>query len=620
MPGPGTASMMPAGSTSSTCATGSQSSGVKSGVTPVNDAGAMPTIGVGLAAKLQGAADDVFRLRELAHPHAMRQHDHALRAGVVVGGLKQAAAFGLHAKHLKVIRRDDLSEHEARSFAETERREHRRVADHVGEDGVAGLEILKVRKRVGGVHVAVAAGREHVDERVGIGDWQRPEQQRVHEREHRRVGADAEAERQHGDGGEARTPPQPSERVADVGQEHGSPSNRVFAGHKAPGQRATRAPGQSYDATRDSRNPDRCSCSRRPAVAPGTRTVHQHDAAPGPGWTWASSARVYFGANLQERKFTDFYYVESQNWFMAEGGHRAGAGRFMLHTMISLEPVTLRRLGSAQVFQTGETLDGAPLIDYQHPHDFFMAIEARYERPVGERGRVWLSAAPVGAIALGPTPFMHRASADHNPTAPLAHHNLDSTHITRSVVSAGAAHGAFSVEASVFKGLEPDENRWDLDLGVPDSWSARVAWTRGPWHAQFSGGHLTTPDAVEPFVDVVQLTSSLEYTGSVRSRPLAVTFAVGRNREVYGNLDAALVEATWRPSSRWVTYARGEVVEKNILTAGGLHPPGFHSPAHFLDRRRVHGRPRARRSRHTRRTLLCRPGLHRALGGSQPVG
>ena len=67
---------------------------------------------------------------------------------------------------------------------------------------------------------------------------------------------------------------------------------------------------------------------------------HQHDAAMGPGWTWASSARVYFGANLQERKFTDFYYVESQNWFMAEAGRRGGAGRFMFHAMLSLEPGT----------------------------------------------------------------------------------------------------------------------------------------------------------------------------------------------------------------------------------------------------------------------------------------
>ena len=304
---------------------------------------------------------------------------------------------------------------------------------------------------------------------------------------------------------------------------------------------------------------------------------HEH-AALGAGWTWATSARVYFGANLQERKFTDFYYVESQNWFMAEAGHRAGAGRFMLHTMFSLEPVTLGRLGSPQVFQTGETLDGGPLIDYQHPHDFFMAIEAKYERPVGERGRLWISAAPVGEIALGPPAFMHRASADHNPTAPLGHHNLDSTHISRSVVSAGAARGGFSLEGSIFKGLEPDEDRWDLDLGVPDSWSARLTWAQGPWRAQFSGGRLTTPDAVEPFVNVVKLTSSLEYSGTAGNRPLAVMVAVGRNQEVYGNLDTALIEARWRASMRWVTYMRAEVVDKNILTAGGLHPPGFTHP------------------------------------------
>jgi hypothetical protein len=322
-------------------------------------------------------------------------------------------------------------------------------------------------------------------------------------------------------------------------------------------------------------------CATTAAAQERQPQPHQHDATPGPGWTWASSARAYVGANLQERKFTDFYYVESQNWFMAGAGRRAGAGRFTFHAMLSLEPVTLRRLGSPQVFQTGETLDDGPLIDYQHPHDFFMALEAKYERPIGERARVWLGAAPVGAIALGPTPFMHRTSADHNPTAPLAHHNLDSTHISRSVVSAGAAHGAFSVEASVFKGLEPDENRWDLDLGVPDSWSARVVWTKGAWRAQVSGADLTAPDAIEPFADVVRLTSSLEYTGLVRDRPLAVTVAVGRNREVYGTLDAALIEATWRASTRWVTYVRGEVVEKNILTAGGLHPPGFTHPHIF---------------------------------------
>ena len=42
--GDGTESLMPAGSTSSTCWIGNHSSGVSSGTTPVNDSGATPTI------------------------------------------------------------------------------------------------------------------------------------------------------------------------------------------------------------------------------------------------------------------------------------------------------------------------------------------------------------------------------------------------------------------------------------------------------------------------------------------------------------------------------------------------------------------------------------------------
>lgn len=31
-------------------------------------------------------------------------------------------------------------------------------------------------------------------------------------------------------------------------------------------------------------------------------------------------------------------------------------------------------LGSPQVFQTGETFNDAPLIDYRHPHDLIMNL------------------------------------------------------------------------------------------------------------------------------------------------------------------------------------------------------------------------------------------------------
>src|SRR5262245_47265050 len=72
-------------------------------------------------------------------------------------------------------------------------------------------------------------------------------------------------------------------------------------------------------------------------------------------WHWRSDAAVVAGWNYQYRKFRDFQRVESENWFSLDGGRTLGDGRLQVSTMFSLEPFTIQRLGSAQVFQTGET-------------------------------------------------------------------------------------------------------------------------------------------------------------------------------------------------------------------------------------------------------------------------
>src|SRR5687768_9358958 len=59
------------------------------------------------------------------------------------------------------------------------------------------------------------------------------------------------------------------------------------------------------------------------------------------------------------------------------------ASHLRVDAMFSLEPFTLRDIGSPQVFQTGETFKGAPLIDYQHPHDLIMNLGAEYSRSIG---------------------------------------------------------------------------------------------------------------------------------------------------------------------------------------------------------------------------------------------
>jgi hypothetical protein len=129
--------------------------------------------------------------------------------------------------------------------------------------------------------------------------------------------------------------------------------------------------------------------------------------------------------------------VDSGNWNMLHAGRSLGNGRISLMMMNSLEPATYPARGSRELFQTGESYRGQPLVDRQHPHDFFMNLSATYRRNLGQDAGAWVQLAPVGEPASGPIAFMHRASAGDNPAAPLGHHWQDSTHIAFHVVTVG---------------------------------------------------------------------------------------------------------------------------------------------------------------------------------------
>ena len=302
---------------------------------------------------------------------------------------------------------------------------------------------------------------------------------------------------------------------------------------------------------------------------------HSDHALPPPaetdGCVWHTDANVFFGINHQDRKFLDFTVWESQNWIMAGGERQVGSGRLRVNGMVSLEPFTLRALGSPQVFQTGETYQGGALIDYQHPHDFLMALGADFRVPV-RQAAVIVAVDLVGTPSLGPTPFMHRASAEFNPQAPLSHHHLDATHITPGVVRAGIEMKGWTVDGSWFRGREPDEDRLDVDLGALDSYALRMTWSRASWTAQVSGGWLTAPEFVTPF-DAQKITASVAY-----ARNGVAWFAgFGQKREIHGNLEAYIFEASWRARPRDTLYTRVESVAKDILDVG-FHPVGSFHP------------------------------------------
>src|SRR5688500_16841908 len=110
---------------------------------------------------------------------------------------------------------------------------------------------------------------------------------------------------------------------------------------------------------------------------------HAQHAAPGDAtrsWQWSWDGNVFAGFNYQRRRFTDFDAWESQNWLMLHGERRSGPHTLRLNGMTSFEAFTLQDIGSPQVFQTGETFAGVPLVDYQHPHDLIMGAGITWVR------------------------------------------------------------------------------------------------------------------------------------------------------------------------------------------------------------------------------------------------
>ena len=293
-------------------------------------------------------------------------------------------------------------------------------------------------------------------------------------------------------------------------------------------------------------------------------------AAPS-AWQWSGEASVFAGYNYQQRKFFDFDAWESQNWLMGAVERRDPAWGFRAVSMFTLEPFSLEAIGSPQAFQTGETYNNAPIIDYQHPHDLVMELGAELTRAAG-RATVGLSGALVGPPPIGPVPFMHRPSATENPQAPLGHHYLDSTHISHGVVTGSVRGAGLGLEAGIFRGREPDEQRTDLDLGPLDSYALRVSWTRGAWAMQASSAWLERPERLSTY-DSVKRTASVSHQVTVGGGALDWTAAFGQNREVHGNLEEYLLEGTWRLADRWAVYSRAELVDKDILDAG-FHPVG----------------------------------------------
>jgi hypothetical protein len=250
--------------------------------------------------------------------------------------------------------------------------------------------------------------------------------------------------------------------------------------------------------------------------------------------------------------------------------HKLGKGTLQLRGMFSAEPFTVSPGGSPLLFQTGETYKGQPLTDHQHPHDLFMELSAEYTMPLGERGSWFTYFGYPGEPALGPVTVFHRLSASENPSATLAHHLQDSTHISFGVLTTGFTYRWFKLEGSIFNGREPDENRYDFDAHKWNSRSVRLWFMpNNNWAFQVSHGFLRSPENQDPEVNVRRTTASVQYNKPFTRGNWASTLVWGRNHESKPgethNLNGYTAESTVQFFDKNYVYTRLELVDKDEL-------------------------------------------------------
>lgn len=255
-----------------------------------------------------------------------------------------------------------------------------------------------------------------------------------------------------------------------------------------------------------------------------------------------------------------------------------GGNTLQLRGMLSPDPVMGKR-GYPLLLAAGETADGkTQLVDRQHPHDLFMELSASLSHRLSPTDSVFLYAGLPGEPAFGPPAFMHRMSIVDSPEAPISHHWLDSTHITFGVVTAGYIHGDWKLEASRFRGREPDQHRYDIESPTLDSTALRISYNPTPnWSLQTSWADQISPEQLAPAENQTRLSASAIYTIPFGDHGWwSTTAAWGRRTASHQDLDAWVLESALKPNPRWTIFARAEQVATDELTlVGGRHGPVF---------------------------------------------
>jgi hypothetical protein len=285
-----------------------------------------------------------------------------------------------------------------------------------------------------------------------------------------------------------------------------------------------------------------------------------------------------------DRQFSDRGSAQfgAPNWGMLMASHPLHDARITFRGMISLDPFTVTPRGYPLLLQSGESYQGEPLHDRQHPHDLFMEIAAIYERRLARDLGLQLYLAPVGEPASGPVAFPHRPSASSDPFAPLGHHWQDATHIAFGVITAGLYTRTVKLEGSIFNGREPDAIRTNFDYAGRslDSYAGRLSVNPSAGVSlEASYAYLASPEGLHPDVSQHRFTAA-----ALVARPLgaagewssALIYGVNKESADGSPSNSVLAEANLDLDGTNTLFARAEYVQKSAadLAVDSAAQPG----------------------------------------------
>lgn len=345
-------------------------------------------------------------------------------------------------------------------------------------------------------------------------------------------------------------------------------------------------------ATTEMRHSQHGSMTHNPdsATTPMTHSysLHLPMNRNGSGTGWLPDASPMYGYMLHSKKWMYMFHgnvfirynnqdignvgtrgdtkVDAPNWFMAMGQRRIGhRGLFHFNAMFSLDPL-FGGDGYPLLFQTGETFQGKPLVDRQHPHNLFSELSIAYTQSFSRDVDAFVYFGYPGEPALGPVAFMHRPSSLNNLDSPLGHHWQDATHITFGVATVGFRYRIFKVNASLFTGREPGEARYGFDRPRFDSYSYRLSINpTNTISAQISQAFIKSPEAARPDEDVRRTTASILHSLPLTGDNHFVTsaFVWGYNDSGEDHRENSFTLESNLQLDRFALYGRFENIEKS---------------------------------------------------------